>query len=214
VSAAPSDLRPEPEPTGDRAATTGAATATALSSGHQRGGRPRDPIAVTALFDSADAVDRALDALYTAGTPRDLIEVVVSRDAAQRFYADQQGQKRRGPRALGRETWRYAGAGSLLGFIGGVLLSLVMVAWPGIDAPGGLALVQLAGPNLGTVAGAAIGALVGATRRRRPDRRHARAAEAANAIVLAVNARNAREAEVLAQLLGGQGGREVRVDAP
>lgn len=45
----------------------------------------------------------------------------------------------------------------LLGVIGGVLLSLVMVAWPGIDAPGGLALVQLAGPNLGTVAGAAIG---------------------------------------------------------
>lgn len=206
---------PPDDPPGMRAATPGAAAGVRLASGHRASGRrTRDPIAVTALFDGAESVDRALDALYTAGMPRDLIEVVVSRDAAQRFYADGAGRPRRGPRALGRETWRYAGAGSLLGFLGGVLLSLVMVAWPGVEAPGGLAIVQLAGPNFGTVAGAAIGALVGATRRRRPDRRHARAAEAANAIVLAVTARSAAEAEVLGGLLQGQGGRDVRIELP
>jgi hypothetical protein len=196
---------PIPPGTG-HAATHGEAVAAALASGEQL----REPVDVTALFDEPAAVDRALDALYSAGTPRDLIEVVVSREAAQRFYAGATG--RRAPRALGRETWRYAGAGALLGFVGGVLLSLVMVAWPGVDAPGGLALVQLAGPNFGTMAGAAIGALIGALRRQRPQPRHARAAEAANAIVVAVAARSDREAELLGQLLAGEGGRDVRFD--
>ena len=187
------------------AATHAAAVATGLASGH----RPQEPVDVTGLFDDPAAVERALDALYTAGTPRDLVEVVVSRDAARRFYTSAKG--RAAPRTLGRETWRYAGAGALLGFIGGVALSLVMVAWPGIDAPGGHALVQIAGPNFGTMAGAAIGALLGSFRRQHPKPRHARAAEAANSIVVAVAARSEREADLLGQLLLGQGGRDVKV---
>lgn len=188
------------------AATHGQVVETELASGEHL----LEPLTVTALFDDADAVEHALDALYTAGTPRDLIEVVVSRQAAERFYAG--AGRRRAPRARGHETWRYAGAGALLGFLGGVLLSLVMVAWPGIDAPGGLALVQLAGPNIGTVVGAGVGAMLGAFRRQRPHPAYARAAEAANAILFAVAARTDREAELLARLLAGQGGRDVRVE--
>jgi hypothetical protein len=175
------------------------------------GERLLEPLTVTALFDDAGRVEDALDALYTAGTPRDLVEVVVSEAAARRFYTDARGGQR--PRALGRETWRFAGIGALSGFVVSSLFSLVMVAWPGIDAPGGYAIVQIAGPNLGAVAGAAIGALIGATRRQQPDHRHARAAEAADAIVLAVSARSGREAELLAQLLASQGGRDVRVES-
>jgi hypothetical protein len=164
---------------------------------------------VTALFDDVTTVERALDALYDAGTPRDLIEVVVSRDAAQRFYAS----GRQMPRAPGRETWKFAGVGALAGFIFGTALSLVMVAWPGLDAPGGLALVQLAGPNIGTIAGATIGALVGSSRRQKPDPRYARAAEFAHAILFAVTARSETEAMLLARLLEGQGGRDVQVES-
>ncbi len=189
-----------------RAATHGQVRETELASGEHL----REPLAVTALFDDPETVDRALDAFYTAGIPRDLIEVVVSRQAAERHYAGAQG--RRAPRETGRETWRFAGIGALLGFLGGVLLSLVMVAWPGIEAPGGLALVQLAGPNFGTVAGAAVGALLGALRRPRPHAGFARAAEAPESIVFAVAARSEREAELLGQLLARQGGREVRVE--
>jgi hypothetical protein len=196
---------PLPEPH-TRAATHSQVLETEFASGE----RLREPVNVTALFDSPDAVERALDALYTAGTPRDLIEVVVSREAARKYYASAEG--RRAPRSRGRETWRYAGIGTLAGFVGGVLISLVMVAWPGIDAPGGLALVQLAGPNFGTVAGAAVGALIGAFRRQRPSPRHARAAEAADAIVLAVSATSSAEARLLGQLLVSQGGREVRTE--
>ena len=193
-------------PTPPHAATHGQVVETAMASGE----RLAEPLTVTALFDDAGAVERALDALYTAGTPRDLIEVVVSRQAAERYYAGL--PKRRAPRRQGRETWRFAGIGALLGFVGGVLLSLVMVAWPGIDAPGGHALVQIAGPNFGTMAGAAIGALIGAFRVQRPQARHARAAEAANAIVFAVTARDEGEAAVLSQLLVSQGGRDVRLE--
>ena len=190
----------------DTAATHGEATMVAIASGQHM----HEPLAVTALFDDAAAVEEALDALYTAGTPRDLVEVVVSRDAARRFYADANG--RLTARPLGRETWRFAGIGGLLGFVVGVLISLIMVAWPGIDAPGGLALVQIAGPNVSTIAGAAIGAIIGSTRLRRANPRHSRAAEAANAILLTVAARGDNEAELLAQLLGARGGRDVRVE--
>ncbi len=171
---------------------------------------PREgELTVTALFDDVTVVERTLDSLYDAGTPRDLIEVVVSRDAAKRFYGD--ASRGQAPRAPGRETFRFAGIGGLVGFIAGVALSLVMVAWPGIDAPGGLALVQLAGPNLGTVAGAAIGAIVGAFRRQQPNPAFARAAEAANAILFSVRARDRHDAELLAQLITRQGARDVQL---
>ena len=171
----------------------------------------RTDVTITALFDDASGVERALDSLYDAGTPRDLIEVVVSREAAKHFYADARG--RRAPRPPGRETWRFAGAGALFGFVGGTLVSLAMVAWPGIDAPGGLALVQLVGPNVATIGGAAIGAIIGALRRQQPHARFARAAEAANAILFAVTARSTSDATILAQLLERQGGRDIQVSA-
>jgi len=61
------------------------------------------------------------------------------------------------------------------------------------------------GPNVGTIAGAALGALVGLLRRQRPDPRHARAAEASGAIVLAVATRGEHEASLLGGLLRAQG---------
>lgn len=188
------------------AATHGEAVASGLASGR----RLLEPVSVTALFDDPGMVDRALDALYSAGTPRDLIEVVVSREAAARLYAGATG--RRAPRALGRETWRFAGAGALIGFVAGVAISLVMVAWPGIEAPGGLALVQIAGPNIGTMVGAALGAIIGALRRQRPHAHLARAAEESGAIVVSVATRSDEEAALIAQLLASQGGRGVRIE--
>lgn len=187
-----------------RAATHGEAVAAGLASGQ----RLREPLTLTALFDDRDAVDRALDALYSAGIPRDLVEVVVSREAAGRFYAT----GARTPRAPGRETFRYAGIGGLVGFVVGVLVGLVAVAWPGVEGAGGMAPVQILGPNMATIGGAAIGALVGFFRRQRPDPRHARAAEASGAIVLAVATRSEREATLLGQLLAAQGGRDLRVE--
>jgi hypothetical protein len=170
----------------------------------RRGGR-LEPLVVTALYDSAESVDDALRRLHDAGVPRDLVEVVVSREAAERFY----GRLARPP---GREVFRYAAIGGIAGLILSAALSLTILALPGEAPPGGTAIVQLIGPNVGTVGGAAIGALIGAFRRRRPNRRHARAAEAASAILVAVRTRAEEEVAVLEQLLAASGGREVRVE--
>jgi hypothetical protein len=185
-----------------RAATHGQAEAAAAASGQ----RLREPLTVTALFDDRAAVDRAVDALYSAGTPRDLVEVVVSRAAAERFYAD----RARGIRRPGRETFRYAGIGGLIGFIGGVMIGLIMVALPGMEEPGGMALVQVFGPNMATIGGAALGAVFGYFRRQRPNPRHARAAEESGSIVLAVATRSHDEARVLGEIITAHGGRGVR----
>lgn len=163
-----------------------------------------EPLTVTALFDSRADVEKALDALYTVGMPRDLVEVVVSREAATLFPA---GAARRG----GRETFRFAGIGGLAGLLVGAAISLGMVAWPGLDAPGQQAIVQLLGPNFGLVTGAALGATIGFFRHGRPDPRHARAAEAAGAIVVAITVRSAEEVAVITQLLVQCGGREPQI---
>ena len=75
-------------PNVSHAATHGEVLASRLASGQ----RLYEPVDVTALFDTPAAVERALDALYTAGTPRDLIEVVVSREAAERYYGGAKGR--------------------------------------------------------------------------------------------------------------------------
>jgi hypothetical protein len=167
--------------------------------------RSSEPLTVTALFDSAAGVDAALDALYNAGMPRDLIDVVVSPEAAAHF----RGGFVRGP---GRETFRFAGIGGLTGLLLGAAISLVMVAWPGLDAPGGQAIAQLLGPNVGLVAGAALGACAGFFLHRSPDKRHARAAEAAGVIVVAVATRSQAEGVLIARLLTERGGRDARLE--
>jgi hypothetical protein len=186
-----------------RAVTHGQAQASAAASGQPL----REPLTVTAVFDDRAAVDRTVDALYSAGTPRDLVEVVVSRAAAERYYADAE----RGIRRPGRETFRYAGIGGLFGFIAGVFIGLVMVALPGIQEAGNMALVQVFGPNMMTIGGAAIGAAFGFFRRQRPNPRHARAAEESGAIVLAVATRSREEAHVLGDIISAHGGHDVRV---
>lgn len=166
--------------------------------------RPR-LVPVSAVFEDRQAVDRALPQLTGAGVPRDLIEVVVSPEAARRFYAGVR------PASV-RQTVRYAGIGGLVGLIMSVLLSLVMISLPEFVAPGVTAVVQLLGPNMGAVGGAALGALAGYFRQRPAKRRHARAGEAPHAVIVVVRARDAAHVDAVQQLLKTAGGREPRVD--
>jgi hypothetical protein len=175
---------------------------------HQSNRESGEHSLVSALVDSAEAVDATLIRLSDLGVPRDLVEIVVSQAAAERFY----GGHARPPR---RETFRFAGIGGLVGLVLGAGISLIMVAMPGIDAPGGhgsSAIVQLLGPNLMTVAGAAVGALVGAFRTPRPSQAHARAAESADSILIVVQARTHEEERILADVLAASGGRRIRLE--
>ncbi|MFW6202491.1 MAG: hypothetical protein ACOC8B_07925 [Gemmatimonadota bacterium] len=166
----------------------------------------REAVTLSALFDSARDVDGLLRRLVRGGVPRDLVEVVVSPDAARRFYPD----RRRAPRG---DALRYAGAGALIGLMVGAAISLVLVALPGFYEPGGLVIVQLLGPNFMTAVGVVTGALVGLLVRRRVERRHARAAESPDAIVVVVTARTEEEAAAMARILRESGGREIRAES-
>jgi hypothetical protein len=164
-----------------------------------------EPVAVTALFDSADAVDAVLSRLSNAGVPWDVMEVVVSRSAADRFYPGH-------ARAPGREVFRYAGIGGLLGLIIGAAISLVMLALLGEVRERSAAIVQLLGPNIMTVGGAFVGGVYGFFQRRLPRPYYARLAEAASAILVAVATPAAEQVEVVKQILVDAGGREPRVE--
>lgn len=162
-------------------------------------------VPVSALFDDRASVERALLRLTGAGVPRDLIEVVVSPQAARRLYG--------GVRAADvRETVRYAGIGGLVGLIVSIFVSLAIISLPELVAPGATAVVQLLGPNMGAVGGAAFGALLGCFRRRPTRRRHARAAESPDVVVVVVRVRDTGQVDAVRGLLAGAGGRDPRTE--
>lgn len=168
------------------------------------GGRPRSELrTVSALFAEAAAVDEAVKLLTSAGMPRDLIEVVVAPEAAARFYGGT-------ARATRYQTLRFAGIGALAGLIIGVVLSLVMISLPSFASAGPEAVVQLLGPNVMTVSGAAIGAVVGRFTRRGPDARHRRAGESPASILLVVRLPAATQRDAVAALLASAGGTAVQ----
>ncbi len=116
---------------------------------------------VSAFFPSPEAVDAVVARLLDRGLPRDLVDVAVSPAAARIFYP-------RLARAPGNMGFAYAGIGALAGLIGGSLVSLAIVAASGFTLDRTLALVQLLGPNVATLAGAVLGGLVGLFTRQKP----------------------------------------------
>ncbi len=164
-------------------------------------------IPVTALYDSPETVDRVMERLNAVGMPRDRVEVAVRPAGAARHY------KGKG-RAQRRDTFRFAGAGALVGLVYGAVISIIIIALPGFQNPGVIAWVQLLGPNFGAMSGALIGAIYGFTKRRKPPAWAARLDEAEDAILVTVITK--RQAEIVAaqQILKEFGGRDVQVGYP
>lgn len=150
--------------------------------------------AASAFFDSTSGVDEALRRLSVAGVPRDLIEIAVSAEAAGHFY----GRSARGSR---RQTVRYAAIGGLVGLIAGSLLSLILIAIPGFNAPGITSLVQLIGPNVATIMGALIGALIGVFVQRLGPTAHRRVMSQPSSILIVVAWQDSKQAAGIVHLL-------------
>lgn len=167
---------------------------------------PRGPpkVAVTAFFESEEAVVRAMERLVRAGIPRDMVEVVVSPRAAERFFRGR-------ARARGRETLRGAGMGAVVGLLAGGLVGISVVAMPGFAPPGLQAVAQLLGPNAGSLLGAGLGAAIGAMTRQRP-RAHDRRALERDAILLVVLGRPPGEAARVEREILAAGGTDVRAE--
>ena len=155
---------------------------------------------VSAFFSSTEAVDNAVRQITEAGLPRDLVEVVVAEPAAARFYPGSS-------RPPGHETVRYAGAGALVGLVLGVIGSLILVSLPTFFGPGPAALVQLLGPNVATVMGALVGALIGRFVPRANADSHSRAGERPDEILVVARPPDARQVKQVSELLSMAGGR-------
>lgn len=162
--------------------------------------RRRLPHVVTASFQGPDQIQLALEQLIRVGVPRDLIDVVVSPDAARKFYPARAYD-------LGNDAFRYAGAGGLIGLLVGSIISLVLIMLPGFFDKGIIPYVQLIGPNFVTVTGALVGGLIGSFKRRPPNPHFSRAAAEPDAIIMVVALRSREEAERVAQIMGQSGGR-------
>ncbi len=160
---------------------------------------------ITGFFDNRETVDEAIARLRTAGIPRDRIEVVVTPESAEREYAGKARMSRRG-------TLRYAGIGGLIGLIGGGLVSIVSLAWPGRSEVAETAIVQLVGPNVATIVGAIVGGLVGLRIPHPPDPLHARVEEAPSGILLLVEVGRREDERELMRLLAEAGGEELRLE--
>lgn len=160
-------------------------------------------VTVSGFYDAEEKVERALLELSSIhGVPRDLMEVLVSRRAAQRFYG-------RRALALGPQSFRYAGAGAIIGLLFATVVSFELILFPGRDLPGVLPFVQLLGPNMGLVLGAVIGALVGLFVKKKPRGPYRRVLER-DEILLVVHGRGLGEAPAIEDALRSTGASAVQ----
>lgn len=157
----------------------------------------------SAAFDDRDAVDRALRGLLESGIPRDLIEVAADAGTAKRFF-------RRGPSHRAYTLLAYAGRGALIGIILSMILSLVLVFTVDVRYAGPLSIVQTLGPNVGTLAGAVIGALWGLVRPRPTADYYCRVKQTGGILVI-VHCKTQDQAARIVSRLGDLGGREPQV---
>jgi uncharacterized protein YneF (UPF0154 family) len=116
---------------------------------------------VFGYFATTAEVSDALRPLARLGVPRDLIDVVVTKPAADRLYSGKH-------RAM-RPLWRFASIGGLLGLGGGALVAFVLIAWPGFAAPGPFAYALLFTPMITVVVGALTGMIISLFTKRRPS---------------------------------------------
>ncbi|MBC7542293.1 MAG: hypothetical protein H7338_06145 [Candidatus Sericytochromatia bacterium] len=155
---------------------------------------------VSIAFAHRETVEQAIETLMAHGIARDRIEVITDPETAAREFA---GLVRRVPfQVLGD-----AARGGLVGLIASATLSLVIVALSGADAPWALSIVQLLGPNVGTLGGALIGAVVGWFRHRQPSDLYCRVRQTGGILML-VHTRNTVEADRVLAVLGQMGGRD------
>ncbi len=160
-------------------------------------------VSVSGFYDTEEKVERALlELTSTYGIPRDLVEVLVSQRASQRFYG-------RRALALGSQSFGFAAAGAIIGLLVATALSFELILFPGRDLPGVLPFVQLLGPNIGLLLGAVVGALVGLFVKKKPRGPYRRVLER-DEILLVVHGRFASEAPAVEDALHRTGAADVQ----
>jgi len=159
---------------------------------------------VFGYFPTPQAVREALPPLARLGVPRDLIDVVVTQQAADAWYA--------GKRRAMRPLWRFASIGGLLGLGSGAFVAFVLIAWPGFAPPGPFAYALLFTPMITLALGSLTGALASFFTARKPSDWRLRIPPPDNGeILLVVRARGDEQVALTLRVLQEQGGQGAQV---
>jgi hypothetical protein len=162
-------------------------------------------LAVSGFFTQREQVDQALSACLGLGIPRDLIDVAISEKAASKFK--QLKAKRN------TDHWfAWTGRGALIGLLISILLTLGIVMLKGYEISDSMALVQLLGPDIGIIVGAAIGAIYGWMIESDNNVLMQRADEREDAMLFLVYLQPQEEAEKIRQILADHGAESIVVE--
>ena len=170
---------------------------------HPRARRP--PVTpVYAYFATPSDVKVVLPPLARLGVPRDFIDVVVTKTAADRMYA--------GKRRAMWPLWRFASIGGLLGLGGGAIVAFVLIAWPGFAAAGPFSYALLFTPMITVAVGGLIGVIASFLTTRKPSDWRLRIPPPDNhEILVVVRARGDEQVGLVLQVLHEQGGSGAQV---
>lgn len=159
---------------------------------------------VSGFFRDENAIKNVMTECLHRGVPRDLLDVAVSPGASKYFFG--------GRARASKDLWfKWMGLGAFIGLLLSSLLTLGIVMLPGFDHSALLAFVQLMGPDIGVIIGAALGGIYGLLKPGRVKLEMQRAARRPDAALLLIHLQPREEAEVLGEILRDYGGEDIEV---
>ncbi|MCB5191470.1 hypothetical protein LG198_12095 [Methylobacillus arboreus] len=165
----------------------------------------KESLTVSGFFTDQRQVDNVLSDCLRLGIPRDLIDVALSEEAAAKFPALKARKN--------TDSWfAWTGKGALAGLLISSALTLVIILLAGYEVTNSLALVQLLGPDIGIIVGAALGALYGWLRESDTNTLMQRATQRNDAMLLLVYLQPPEEAARIARIFTLHGGEEIASD--
>jgi hypothetical protein len=161
---------------------------------------------VSGFFRDEDAIKNVMVECLHRGVPRDLLDVAVSPAASKHFFG--------GRAHIAKDLWfKWMGLGAFIGLVLSSLLTLAIIMIPGFNHSDLLAFVQLLGPDIGVIVGAALGGIYGLLKPGRIKKEMRRAALRSDAALLLIHLQPREEAEVLGDILRDYGGEEIELSA-
>lgn len=160
---------------------------------------------VSAFFITEAAVNQAITACLHRGIPRDLIDVAVSGQASLKFYGGAAGPNRDG-------WFSWAGRGALTGLLLSSAVALLILLLSGYEASKPVAIIQLLGPDIGILIGAALGALYGWLKPGDIKPQMQRALNREDAALMLVHLQPATEADEVLKVLEQHGGEQALIE--
>ncbi|MFL9609981.1 hypothetical protein ACKF11_07835 [Methylobacillus sp. Pita2] len=162
----------------------------------------KESFTISGFFKQQGQVDNVLAECLRLGIPRDLIDVALSEKAAAKFSSLRAKKN--------TDSWfAWTGRGALAGLLISSALTMAIILLAGYEVTEKMAFVQLLGPDIGIIVGAALGALYGWLRDSDTNVVMQRALERDDAMLLLVYLQPPGEAARIEQIFGRHGGEEV-----